>query len=72
MLLLVSLAKKFKTLSIVTVKTHHSAMKPNIISSLRYCDMDDIRVKDPQNRTEAWLANTQFSFPVRMTECVRA
>lgn len=36
MLLLVSLAKKLKTLPIIIVQTHHSAMKLNRISLLLY------------------------------------
>lgn len=54
MLLLVSLAKRLKTLPIVIVKTHHSAMKLNRISLLLY-GWYKSRV---QTMTEAWVANT--------------
>lgn len=54
MLLLVSLAKRLKTLPIVIVKTHHSARKLNRISSLLY----GWYKSGVQTMTEAWVANT--------------
>lgn len=71
MSLLVSLAKKVKTLPIVIVKTHHSAIKQKKKKRISL-PLYGWYKSNVWTMTEAWVANTVLLLCESESMCVRA